>query len=109
MLKGMSKPIVLIFILCAMVFGEEPVDLQAIQKIKEEGIKNSKVMETVSYITDVYGPRLTGSPDLREAAEWTIKQLNEWGIKRSILFNNNSVKAIFYGPSGTGKHFQFIC
>ncbi len=50
MLKGMLKPIVVFFIICGLGLAEEPVDLQAIQKIKEEGIKNSKVMETVSYI-----------------------------------------------------------
>ena len=47
--------------------SQEPVDLQAIFKIKDEGLQRSKVMEITSYLTDVYGPRLTGSPNIREA------------------------------------------
>ena len=45
--------------------SQEPVDLQAIYKIKDEGLQRSKVMEITSYLTDVYGPRLTGSPNIR--------------------------------------------
>ena len=50
--------------------SQESVDLQAIYKIKEEGLQRSKVMEITSYLTDVYGPRLTGSPNIRTAGEW---------------------------------------
>jgi len=50
--------------------SQEPVDLQAIFKIKDEGLQRSKVMEITSYLTDVYGPRLTGSPNIRKAGEW---------------------------------------
>ena len=39
---------------------EEPVDLDAIYRIKDEGLNRSEVMEIASYLTDVYGPRLTG-------------------------------------------------
>ena len=41
----------------------EKVDLDAIYRIKDEGLQRSKVMEIESYLTDVYGPRLTGSPE----------------------------------------------
>ncbi len=58
----------------------EPVDLQAVYKIKEEGLQRSKVMEIASYLTDVYGPRLTGSPDIRRAGEWVVKELQSWGL-----------------------------
>ena len=37
-------------------------------------------METVSYLTDVYGPRLTGSPIIKEAADWALKTMQEWGL-----------------------------
>ena len=40
--------------------SQEPVDLQAVYKIKDEGLQRSRVMEITSYLTDVYGPRLTG-------------------------------------------------
>src|SRR3954453_4282133 len=58
----------------------EKVDLEAIYRIKDEGLQHSKVMEIESYLTDVYGPRLTGSPDSREAAEWAMKSMHGWGI-----------------------------
>ncbi|HEX7139634.1 MAG TPA: M28 family peptidase, partial [Vicinamibacterales bacterium] len=55
-------------------------DLDAIYRIKDEGLQRSKVMEIESYLTDVYGPRLTGSPNIREAAEWTQKTMKDWGL-----------------------------
>src|SRR5262245_11476810 len=58
----------------------EPVDLQAIYKIKEEGLQRSKVMEIASYLTDVYGPRLTGTPEIRRAGEWAVKEMQAWGL-----------------------------
>ena len=51
-------------ILCwsVSVNGQEPVDQQMIAKIKMEGFQRSQVMKTLRYLTDVAGPRLTGSP-----------------------------------------------
>ena len=47
----------------------ERVDYDAIYKIKEEGFQRSKVMEILSWLTDVYGPRLTNSPGFRKAGD----------------------------------------
>ena len=60
-------------------------DLDAIYRIKEEGLSNSKVMDTLSYLTDVHGPRLTNSPGMRAAAEWAKTQLTEWGLSNVAL------------------------
>jgi hypothetical protein len=68
-----------------VVFADEPVDLQVIHKIKKEGFENSKVMEIASYLTDVYGPRLTGSPNLKKASEWARDKLTEWGLENARL------------------------
>jgi carboxypeptidase Q len=57
----------------------EPIDYNAIYTIKDEGFQRSQVMETVSYLTDVYGPRLTGSPNIKQAADWAVAKLREWG------------------------------
>ena len=46
-------------------------DYDAIYKLKDEGFNRSQVMEIESYLTDVYGPRLTNSPNIKAAAEWT--------------------------------------
>jgi carboxypeptidase Q len=61
--------------------AEEHVDLNAIHKIREEALQNSKVMDHVFQLTDVYGPRLTNSPGFFAAADWVVKQLKEWGIE----------------------------
>jgi len=63
------------------MFAEERVDLNAIQRIREEALQNSKVMDHVFQLTDVYGPRLTNSPGYFAAADWIVKQLKEWGIE----------------------------
>ena len=51
----------------------EKVDYDAIYKIKQEGFQNSRVMDIMSWLTDVYGPRLTNSPGFRKSGEWAVK------------------------------------
>ena len=62
-------------------------DLAAIHQIREEGFdaKTSKVMEIISYLSDVYGPRLTNSPDMRDAAKWTTDQMKAWQLSNVHL------------------------
>jgi hypothetical protein len=57
------------------------VDLDAVYRIKQEGLQRSQVMELASYLTDVYGPRLTGSPEIKEAADWAQRTMREWGLQ----------------------------
>jgi len=52
-----------------------------IYKIKQEGIQQSQVMDHAFYLTDVMGPRLTGSPGLKKASEWVMGQYKEWGLE----------------------------
>jgi carboxypeptidase Q len=72
----------------------EKVDLDAIYKIKEEGFQRSKVMEIESWLTDVYGPRLTNSIGFRKAGEWAVKEMTTWGLA--------NVKLQPFGPFGRG-------
>src|SRR5687767_5683947 len=65
-----------------------------IQRIKEEGMKRSQVMQTLSYLSDVIGPRLTNSPGMKRANEWTRDQLTKWGLQ------NAQLEA--WGPFGRG-------
>src|SRR6185436_4439219 len=58
----------------------ESIDLAALQRIKEEGIERSQVMDIAWWLTDRYGPRLTNSPQMRAAADWTTKKMTEWGL-----------------------------
>jgi hypothetical protein len=72
----------------------DQADLDALYRIKQEGTSNSKVMETLSYLTDVHGPRLTNSPLMFQASEWAQQQLKAWG-----LANVHTEK---WGPFGRG-------
>ena len=58
----------------------EKVDLDAISRIKNEALRNSQVMETVGYLTDVIGPRVTGSPGLKKAEAYTLDLMRRWGL-----------------------------
>ncbi len=56
-----------------------------IARIKDEGMNRSQVMDTLSYLSDVIGARLTGSPNMKRANEWTRDQLTKWGLKNAHL------------------------
>jgi hypothetical protein len=58
----------------------ESVDTDAIAKIRDEGLKQSQVMDTIFWLTDRYGPRLTGSPEFEEAGDWVVARLQSWGL-----------------------------
>ena len=58
----------------------EKLDAQTIAKIRDEGLNRSQVMDHISWLSDVYGPRLTGSPAILQASDWVLKKLNEWGL-----------------------------
>lgn len=68
--------------------------LQDLARIQEEGLKRSQLMESLSWLTDVYGGRLTNSPSQVKAAEWIGKRLRFWGIDRTWREN--------WGPFGQG-------
>ena len=54
-------------------------------KIRKEGTENSKVMNTIHYFTDLYGPRLTGSPNYNNAAKWGTEEMKRWGFDNTFL------------------------
>src|ERR1041384_5293653 len=56
-----------------------------VQKIKDEGTNRSQVMQTLSYLSDVIGPRLTASPGMKRANDWTRDQLTKWGLQNAHL------------------------
>jgi len=60
--------------------SEEPADLSVVHRIKTEAFENSKVMDHEFYLTDVYGPRLTNSPNYKAAGDWVMKRLKEYGL-----------------------------
>jgi len=67
--------------LWAQIAAPEKVDLGVLHRIKTEAFAGrSKVMDTAFYITDVYGPRLTGSPAAKQAGDWAVQALKDWGL-----------------------------
>jgi hypothetical protein len=58
----------------------ERLDFAMIGKIRDEGLNRSQVMDHLSWLTDVYGPRLTGSPAIQQASEWAMKRFGAWGL-----------------------------
>ena len=54
-------------------------------RIRKEAMERSQIMKTMHMLTDVYGPRLTGSPNHKNAAEWAIKQMTSWGLENAHL------------------------
>jgi carboxypeptidase Q len=71
--------------IAAPVAAQENVDVATIERIKTEALQHSQVMDIMSYLTDVYGPRLTWSPNARQAADWTVAQLKKWGVADARL------------------------
>ena len=59
---------------------QEPVHWDVVDRIRDEGFENSRVMEYAGYLTDVIGPRLTGSPNMREAQDWVMSRMTELGL-----------------------------
>jgi hypothetical protein len=55
------------------------------ERIRQEIGTRSEIMRTLHYFTDVYGPRLTGSPNAKAAAEWAVKTMASWGFENSHL------------------------
>jgi hypothetical protein len=67
--------------------ADEPIDYDAINRIKAQGLQaaNSQVMEISSWLTDVHGPRLSGSPGIQKAGEWAVAKMKDWGLENVSL------------------------
>ncbi len=79
----------LLFAIPAFVTAQkkEVMDTAMISKIKDEGLNRSQVMNTLSMITDVYGPRLTNSPGYKKAADYAKATLESWGLQ-NVYFDS---------------------
>jgi len=75
------KKLLVLSLFAVALCAEDKADLAVIQRIKTEAFQNSKVMDHLFWLTDVYGPRLTGSPGFTAAANFAIKRLKEYGIE----------------------------
>jgi hypothetical protein len=75
-----------------------PAKTDPIDRIKDEGMNRSQVMQTLGFLSDVIGPRLTASPNLKRANEWTRDKMAAWGLQNAHLEA--------WGPFGRGWTLQ---
>lgn len=107
--KFISTILIVAFLMPAAAFGQSvgggagvktapsvyTAPKETIDRIREEGMgKSSQVMQTLSYMTDVIGARLTGSPQMKRANEWTRNEMKKWGMQNAHLEA--------WGPFGRG-------
>jgi len=78
----------------------EKIDLDVVSQIRDEGFRRSKVMDIMSELTDHIGPRLTGSPNMKRANEWTRDQFAQWGLQNAHLEA--------WGPFGRGWQQEYV-
>ncbi|HEY3105096.1 MAG TPA: M20/M25/M40 family metallo-hydrolase, partial [Pyrinomonadaceae bacterium] len=72
-------------LLCLPIVAQSQSDKDLLERIRKEEATNSQIMKTMHMLTDVYGPRLTGSPNHKAAAEWAVKQMTAWGLSNAHL------------------------
>src|SRR3954454_13375819 len=96
-MKRLALP-TLFILLTLPLFAADETDLTMQTRIRQEAFRNSKVMDTAQGLMDFVGPRLTGSPNMRKANEWTRKRLEDWGLANAHLES--------WGPFGRGWSYQ---
>ena len=88
----MLKRLVALTIVLALVISLLSISVVAqngsgdmVSRIRKEAMERSEIMKTMHVFTDLYGPRLTGSPNHKAAAEWAVKQMTAWGLENAHL------------------------
>jgi hypothetical protein len=97
MFRRISAPLLVLGLVVAAPGAQvasERIDLEMNARIRNEGMQNSQIMKTMHFLTDVYGPRLTGSPNHENAAKWAVQQMEAWG------FRNGHVEPFDFGREG---------
>jgi hypothetical protein len=85
MLKRRLVALSLIFSLLSLPVAAQNGGGDLLGRIRKEAMERSQIMNTMHMFTDVYGPRLTGSPNHKAAAEWAVKQMTAWGFDNAHL------------------------
>lgn len=81
-MKKQVLPLAISALTCAALAAQAPsgIDSATVAKIKQEALARSQALDHVSWLADVYGPRVTGTPQLQQASEWAMKRFTEWGL-----------------------------
>ena len=78
-------PFLALIVVFAPVQAQEKLNTDINARIRQEEASHSQILRTLHFLTDVYGPRLTGTPSHKAAAEWAIKQMESWGFTNGHL------------------------
>ena len=78
-------PVLVLVAVVVSMHAEERIDHDTYWKIRQEATTNSHILRTAHMLTDRYGPRPTGSPNLKAAGEWAVKQLESWGLQNGRM------------------------
>src|SRR6185503_13601665 len=85
MLKRRVVALLMIFSMLLLPVAAQNGGGDMLGRIRKEATDRSQIMKTMHMFTDVYGPRLTGSPNHKAAAEWAVKQMTAWGFSNAHL------------------------
>jgi hypothetical protein len=85
MLKRRVVALSLILSLLSLPVAAQNGSGEMLSRIRKEAMERSQIMKTMHMFTDLYGPRLTGSPNHKAAAEWAVKQMTAWGLENAHL------------------------
>ena len=66
-------------------FAQENIDTAIFNKIKTAELQSSHIPQIAHYLTDVAGPRLTGSQGFMTAANWVVATMKSWGMQNAAL------------------------
>ena len=78
-------PLVALMVAFAPLQAQEKLNTDINARIRQEEASHSQILRTLHYLADVYGPRVTGSPSHKAAAEWAVKQMEGWGLTNGHL------------------------
>src|SRR3954470_17457997 len=79
------KRLLLALTVCAIVVAQEKVDEASSARIRSEEAEHSQLMRTLHMLTDRYGPRMTGTPNHKAAADYLLGEFKKWGLKNAHL------------------------
>src|SRR6476646_3711558 len=85
MLKRRLVALCLAFSMLSLPIAAQNGGGDMVSRIRKEAMERSQIMKTMHMLTDVYGPRLTGSPNHKAAADWAVKQMTSWGLENAHL------------------------
>lgn len=88
MLQRLTTLILLLALANLSLFAQtEKIDAEINAKIRAEANKNSQIMRTIHYLTDIYSPRMTGTPNLKAAQDWVKTELEKTGLQNAHFEN----------------------